>query len=78
MRTTPGTRPESAIFKDGLIIERAAQTLEQIIRPDENTVLFGRNAFTPSREKIRPLTEPGHMVFDAPEWADSRARETTD
>lgn len=78
MRTTQGTRPETATFKDRLIIERAAQTLEQITRSDENTVLFRRNAFTPSKGKIRPLTERSHTVFVAREWAVSGAGSTID
>lgn len=59
MGTTQGARPETAIFKDRLIIERAAQTLDQTTS-DESGVLFQRNAFTPSEGKICPLTECSH------------------
>lgn len=45
--------PVTAIFKDGLIIERAAQTLEQI------TPSFERNVFTPSEGEIWPITDSG-------------------
>lgn len=71
MRTTQRTRIETAIFKDRLIIDGAAQTLEQTTPFDENTALFQRNAVTPSEGKIRPLSERGHVVFVAPERAEA-------